>query len=339
MLASGGAAVLANDGAATGCVEVTEAGASDANASKPLDEKSDNGGYVRTSAEVGDEVDMEADAAPVALSNEEAARILASSNSGVKVSERQADQARVLGCHLESSKRTGESSVREALLPREGRLVVIEGLDGSGKETQASLLRKRLLKDGIDLRSLSFPCYKSDSSALVRMYLEGRFGSKPNDVNAYAASAFYAVDRYASYKENWGAFYEAGGLVLADRWTTSNAVHQCAKLPRSDWDTYLDWLFDFEYRLIGVPKPDLVVYLSMGADVSTRLVEGRCAREGTAKDVHEADASYMQRCREAADYCADRLGWKKVECAPEGALRTMGDIHEEIARLVEQDGR
>ena len=140
---------------------------------------------------------------------------------------------------------------------------MIEGLDGSGKQTQAGLLRASLIERGADLRSVSFPRYGSASSALVRMYLGGRFGSDPGDVNAYAASAFYAVDRYASCKEDWGAFYESGGTVLADRWTTSNAVHQCSKLPREEWDSYLEWLYGFEYGLLGVPEPDLVVYLDM----------------------------------------------------------------------------
>ncbi|QOS67612.1 thymidylate kinase [Eggerthella guodeyinii] len=218
-----------------------------------------------------------------------------------------------------------------------GRLVVVEGLDGSGKETQTNLLRASLIERGIDLRSLSFPRYGSASSALVRMYLSGQFGSNPDDVGAYAASTFYAVDRYASYKSDWKGFYEAGGMVLADRYTTSNAVHQCAKLPREEWDGFLDWLFDFEYDLLGIPEPDLVIYLSMDSAASRRLVEERCAREGVAKDIHEADGAYLDRCREAADHCALRCGWKRVECAPEGKLRSIEDIHEEVSRLMEKE--
>lgn len=220
-------------------------------------------------------------------------------------------------------------------IPHKGRLIVIEGLDGSGKETQAGLLRASLIECGTDLRSVSFPRYGSASSALVRMYLGGRFGSNPDDVNAYAASAFYAVDRYASYKEDWGAFYEAGGAVLADRWTTSNAVHQCSKLPREEWDAYLDWLYGFEYGLLGVPEPDLVVYLDMDSEAGARLVEERCEREGVAKDIHEADAAYLARCREAAAFCAERGGWARVECAPGRKLRTIEDVHQEVLGLVE----
>lgn len=215
-----------------------------------------------------------------------------------------------------------------------GKLVVIEGLDGSGKETQTNLLRASLLESGTDIRSLSFPIYDSASSAPVRMYLAGRFGERPEDVSAYAASTFYAVDRYASFKSDWQPFYEAGGLVLADRYTTSNAVHQCSKLPRNKWDEYLDWLVDFEHCLLEIPAPDLVIYLSIDAEVSQRLVERRCREQGKSKDIHEADVAYMARCREAAEYCARRWNWKRVDCAPCGKLRSVADIHEEILTLV-----
>ena len=139
-----------------------------------------------------------------------------------------------------------------------GRLLVIEGLDGSGKATQAKLLAAHLAESGRRVMEITFPDYESDSSALVKMYLSGRFGDKPDDVNPYAASSFYAVDRYASYKTRWGSFYEAGGIVIADRYTTSNAVHQCSKLPPEQWDDFLRWAFDYEYRLLGLPAPDAV---------------------------------------------------------------------------------
>ena len=139
-----------------------------------------------------------------------------------------------------------------------GRLLVIEGLDGSGKATQAKLLAAHLAESGRKVMEITFPDYESDSSALVKMYLSGRFGDKPDDVNPYAASSFYAVDRYASYKTKWGSFYEAGGIVIADRYTTSNAVHQCSKLPPEQWDDFLRWAFDYEYRLLGLPAPDAV---------------------------------------------------------------------------------
>ena len=148
-----------------------------------------------------------------------------------------------------------------------GQLIIFEGLDGSGKGTQTKLTAQRLQQQGYDLRQITFPDYESESSALVRMYLSGAFGDKPDDVNAYAASSFYAVDRYASYKTGWGEFYREGGLVLSDRYTTSNAVHQCSKLPPMHWDGFLNWLFDFEYKKFGIPAPDAVVYLAVDPEV------------------------------------------------------------------------
>lgn len=217
-----------------------------------------------------------------------------------------------------------------------GRLIVIEGLDGSGKATQAQLLAKRLAAEGRDVMEITFPDYGSDSSALVRMYLGGQFGQKPDDVNAYAASSFYAVDRYASYKTKWGAFYERGGVVIADRYTTSNAVHQCSKLPEGEWDGYLDWLFDYEFRLLGLPGPDEVIYLAVEPDVSQRLLAGRYRGDESKKDVHEKDVEYLARSRRAAEYCAGRLGWKTVACTSEGAMRSVEAIGAEVYALARQ---
>lgn len=156
-----------------------------------------------------------------------------------------------------------------------GRLIVIEGLDGSGKATQAARLTDALNAQGKGVKQISFPDYASDSSALIKMYLGGKFGSHPDDVNAYAASTFYSVDRYASYKTNWGDFYRRGGIVVSDRYTTSNAVHQCSKLPKEQWLAFLDWLFDFEYNKIGIPVPDRVVYLEVDPAVSQGLMTAR----------------------------------------------------------------
>ena len=185
-----------------------------------------------------------------------------------------------------------------------GRLLVIEGLDGSGKATQAKLLAAHLAESGRRVMEITFPDYESDSSALVKMYLSGRFGEKPDDVNPYAASSFYAVDRYASYKTKWGSFYEAGGIVIADRYTTSNAVHQCSKLPPEQWNDFLRWAFDYEYRLLGLPAPDAVVYLQVDPAVSQKLMTGRYHGDESKKDLHEADFQYLLSCREAALYAA-----------------------------------
>ncbi len=213
-----------------------------------------------------------------------------------------------------------------------GQLIVIDGLDGSGKATQAKLLCEELLNDGKKVRQVSFPDYESDSSALVKMYLSGEFGSDPSDVNAYAASSFYAVDRYASYIKDRGKFYEGGGIIIADRYTTSNAIHQCSKLPEDEWDAYLDWLFHFEYILLDIPEPDLVLYLRVDPNVSQKLMTGRYKGHEEMKDIHEKDVEYLNHCRVAADYCSERLGWKTIECADGGEARTIKDIHEEIVQ-------
>lgn len=215
-----------------------------------------------------------------------------------------------------------------------GRLIVIEGTDGSGKATQTALLRDRFEGAGIPVRAVSFPDYDSDSSALVRMYLGGAFGSRPDDVNAYAASCFYACDRYASWRTKWQADYEAGTVILADRYTTSNAVHQCVKLPKEQWDSYLQWLFDFEYRLLGIPEPETVIYLQGDPAVSRALLRKRYAGDESKKDIHEKDADYQRRAKEAADYCAARLGWQTVPCIRDGAMRTPEDIHAQIAAVL-----
>ena len=220
-----------------------------------------------------------------------------------------------------------------------GRLIVIEGLDGSGKATQAKRLAAALQQLGKRVREISFPNYDSDSSTLVKMYLSGAFGTQPGDVNAYAASSFYAVDRYAGMKQDWGAFYDSGGILIADRYTTSNAVHQCCKLPGAQWDAYLDWLFDYEYRLLGLPTPDLVVYLRLGIETSQRLMSERYHGDEKKKDIHESNLSYLEQAHLAADYCASKYNWKTVECAERGSLRCIDEIGADVwnmaARTIE----
>ena len=215
-----------------------------------------------------------------------------------------------------------------------GKLIVIEGLDGSGKATQAKRLAAALQQRGERVRELSFPNYDSDSSALVKMYLSGAFGTQPGDVNAYAASSFYAVDRYAGMKQDWGGFYDAGGILIADRYTTSNAVHQCCKLPREFWDRYLDWLFDYEYRLLGLPTPDLVVYLRLGIETSQRLMSERYHGDEKKKDIHESNTSYLNQAHIAADYCAGKYAWKTVECAENDSLRSIEEIGSDVWNLL-----
>jgi dTMP kinase len=213
-----------------------------------------------------------------------------------------------------------------------GSLIVIEGLDGSGKATQAKLLAATLAAQGEKVREVSFPNYDSPSSALVKMYLAGEFGDKPTDVNAFAASAFYAVDRYASYKKDWAGDY-AEGVIVADRYTTSNAIHQCSKLPREQWDEFLDWLYNFEYHMLGIPAPTIVVYLRVDPAVSQKLMRERYHGEDK-RDIHEKDVPYLARCQAAADYCAKKLGWKIVECAVNDNMRSIETIQKEIADII-----
>ena len=176
-----------------------------------------------------------------------------------------------------------------------GKLIVLEGLDGSGKATQAKRLAAALTAEGRPVREITFPNYESDSSALVRMYLAGQFGEKPDDVNAYAASSFYAVDRYAGYKADWGKFYEEGGILIADRYTTSNAVHQCSKLPPEQWEEFLHWLFDYEFRLLGLPAPDRVIYLQVDPAVSQKLMTQR-DQEGRPRKGRRVPEPQPQSC-------------------------------------------
>lgn len=215
-----------------------------------------------------------------------------------------------------------------------GKLIIFEGLDGSGKGTQTALTAQNLTRQGYDLRRITFPNYDSDASSLVKMYLSGQFGQHPDDVNAYAASSFYAVDRFASYKTDWGDYYRAGGLILSDRYTTSNAVHQCSKLPPMHWDGFLEWLFDFEYKKIGIPAPDAVVYLSVDPEVSQKLMLDRYQGDESKRDIQERDTEYLARSRAAAEYCARKLGWCRIECTTaengEKKMRTVEDIQAEI---------
>ena len=214
-----------------------------------------------------------------------------------------------------------------------GKLIVIEGTDGSGKSTQFRLLTSRLEADGHRFQKLVFPQYAEPSSALIRMYLGGEFGSKPSDVNAYAASAFYAVDRYASYKKVWGDWYENGGLIVSDRYTTSNAVHQASKEPQEKQAEFLKWLYEFEYDRLGLPRPDLTIYLDVPTDFTEQMMPKREADTNTSADIHEQDMEYLATCRRTGKAAAEYYGWTVIQCVRNGAMRSIEDIHDEIYRL------
>ncbi len=216
-----------------------------------------------------------------------------------------------------------------------GKLIVFEGTDGSGKSTQFKALCQRLDSMGTDYQRLVFPQYSQPSSALIRMYLGGEFGSRPEDVNPYAASAFYAVDRYASMKKVWGDYHQNGGLILADRYTTSNAVHQSAKLPQQERGDFCRWLDEFEHDRLGLPRADLVLYLDMPTEVAVTLLRSREQSTNTTADIHEVDDTYLSTCRIAALQAAQVLGWTVVPCVRDGVLRSIDDIHQEIWSLVQ----
>ncbi len=217
-----------------------------------------------------------------------------------------------------------------------GKFIVIEGLDGTGKTTQTELLRDHFEKTGKKVRFISFPNYKGNGSALVRMYLRGDFGSDPDSVNAYAASMFFAADRYASYRcEGWGETLTDGDTaVIATRYTTANAYHQLAKLPENEWDAFLAWLWDFEFTKLALPRPDKVILLTMPPELSLGQVDSRVSVTGEKKDIHECDRNYMIRCRRAADYAAVKLGWATVECAENGRVLPREVIFEKILAKV-----
>lgn len=216
----------------------------------------------------------------------------------------------------------------------EGKLIVIEGLDGSGKSTQEELLKQKLAASGLKINFIKLPNYDDPACELVKEYLSGRFGKKPGDVNAYAASAFFAVDRFASYNCYWKEAYLNGEIFLADRYTTSNAYHQLTKTNRAEWDSYLEWLEDFEYNKMGIPKPDAVIYLDMPIEVSQKLMTGRYHGDESKKDIHEKDVDYLNNCREAASYACDKLGWKRINCSENGEPLPIEVISEAVLKAV-----
>ena len=203
----------------------------------------------------------------------------------------------------------------------EGKLIVLEGIDGSGKSTQYRMLKERFEREGIPFVSTVFPRYSEDSSALIRLYLGGAFGDKPSDVNACAAAAFFAVDRYASYKQDWGRIYEEGGLILSDRYSTSNAVHQGCKVPENELPAFFDWLYDFEHVRLELPKPDLVIYLDVDIETSVARMRRREAKYHTHADIHEQDIDYLLACLRTGRLAAEHYGWHRIDWLRDGRER------------------
>ena len=213
-----------------------------------------------------------------------------------------------------------------------GKLIVLEGIDGSGKSAQYRRICEKLNRDSIAYHHIVFPRYDKDSSALIRMYLNGSFGDHPGDVNAYTASTFFAVDRYASYVQDWREFYQAGGLVVTDRYTTSNAVHQASKLPPEEREAYMRWLFGFEYGKLGLPEPDLVLFVDVDAETAVSHLRKREAETHTSADIHERDTAYLAESIRAARQAAELCRWRRLDGS--ASVETIArQVEEEVERL------
>ena len=217
------------------------------------------------------------------------------------------------------------------------KIIVIEGVDSSGKATQSNLLTQRLKNEGKPIVSVEFPNYKSNSSSVVKMYLGGDFGTDPNSVSPYAASTFFAVDRFASVKGEWKELFKDGNIIIADRYTTSNMVHQASKISGTkEKSKFLDWLYDFEYNILSLPEPDLVIFLDMPVENARELMAMRANKidNSSVKDIHERNEAYLQQSYDNACFVAEKYGWKRIKCANNGKVRDIYDISEEIYNAV-----
>ncbi len=214
------------------------------------------------------------------------------------------------------------------------KLIVIEGLDGSGKATQTKILKETLSSEFENVRQITFPNYESPSGEIVKMYLSGEFGKNANDVNAYTSSSFYAIDRFTSYKTDWEKNYKNGDIIVADRYTTSNAIYQLAKIEENQKEDFLNWLYDYEYNKLLLPKPDLVIYLDVDPDVSQKLMEKRYKGDNNKKDLHEKDVNFLKNCRTQAFFVAKKWGWQIINCTSDNNIRSIEDISSDILKEV-----
>ena len=220
-----------------------------------------------------------------------------------------------------------------------GKLFVIDGTDGSGKQTQFDLLKKHLDEDHVEYRTVSFPNYDSPSSSLVKMYLSGEFGENAQEISPYIASTFYAVDRYATFKKDFFQYYNDGGIILADRYTTANMVHQAGKIKdKEERKKYLDWLFDLEFNIYGLPKPTTVFFLNMPPEKVKELIKNRENKftHDSKKDIHERNPEHLKDAYQAACDLVSTYGWNQIDCVKDNEIRTREDIHNEIYSIVKK---
>lgn len=220
-----------------------------------------------------------------------------------------------------------------------GKLFVIDGTDGSGKQTQFQKLQESLTKDGIDYKVVSFPNYDSPSSSLVKMYLSGEFGENAKEISPYIASTFYAADRYATFQKGYKKYYEDGGIILADRYTTANMVHQAGKIKdEEEREKFLNWLWDFEFNLYGLPVPSEVFFLNMPIENAVDLIKNRENKftHQDKKDIHERDVNHLKDAYKAAGYVSKKYNWYEIKCVKNNEIRTIEDIHQEIYNEVKK---
>ncbi len=220
-----------------------------------------------------------------------------------------------------------------------GKLIAIDGVDASGKQTQTTLLLSRLEKEGREVKMVSFPAYDKPSSILVKMYLNGEFGENPSDVNAYATSTLFAADRFATYRTDWGTDYNRGTIILADRYVSSNLIHQASKINDTDEKKkFLMWLDDLEYGIYNLPRPDVTIFLDMPPEYGAELMSGRLNKSNgdDKKDIHESDFSYLEKSYENAMFVAKKFNWKRISCIKDGQIRSVDEIHEDIYSIVRE---
>lgn len=217
-----------------------------------------------------------------------------------------------------------------------GKIIVLDGIDGTGKTTQSLRLLKQLQQHTDQVLYLSYPNYQSPSSALVQMYLSGELAQQVQDVNAYAASSFYAVDRYATYLKEWKQYYDQGMIIILNRYVSSNAIHQMPKLPQHRWNSFMDWLDDYEHVKLTLPRPDHIFFLDMSHAVADQLILSRYEGDQTKKDLHENDLSYLASCREAAHYAAKRQHWSIIQCCEDDQLLSVEAVFEKILQKMKE---
>ncbi|WP_022819815.1 dTMP kinase [Fusobacterium russii] len=220
-----------------------------------------------------------------------------------------------------------------------GKIIVIEGTDSSGKETQTKLLYERIKKLYNRTIKISFPNYKSPACEPVKMYLAGEFGKDATKINPYPVSTMYAIDRYASFKQNWEKFYRDNYIIITDRYVTSNMIHQASKIEdRDKKEEYLKWLEDLEYEKIEIPRPDEVIFLKMPIDKAKILMEERKNKitGEEKKDIHELNEEYLKKSYDNACLISKKYSWTEIECVENSKIKTIEQINNEIFEKVKR---